>query len=618
MGALAAFVFCAAISLSPKGEATIDSVSDSTISARIREAASDSTKPILLSPIVISAKRIQPSDATWIPSSAGFLYPDDGAKLLLGDLRISSPLPASADLRLYGLPVDQTARDYIWEHRIGGPTTAVFGSRTKINPDVVQVELQPFLMSHQYRDTNGSLLLRPAFQSSHFNAISISSDAIERRATIWAVPSPIGSRTQLQVVTSLRQSDVAPFLKDAVPELRVIPRYLDSQTHVSFRDGNQTIEGFFLFGRERGDWREMSDTVETAVLENTRQDLAVLRYEHRLPHYSKVTAGVSWEGDHVDSEHLYGDFIEGTKSTSHIVNPRISYSVFHEAVTTWVSNFIVESEPGGSVWRNSADAGIEGRATRGWLTLEPSLAVQAFHGEATILHGVTARAHPAPLTLTAGYGTYADYFVFHDGIFGSVFDPGGAQAAQRANHYAASIQYQPKHPRWFELVRVTGVRKDLDVDLWGSREGVQVLSWDCLIARAGKPSWELACLANDVQTSSGPLVGMIPFSLRAGASCDTGRWFNVSVEANYRSGSIAENRMPGPHFGERYRLDPSNYLNTALTRTFKILDRPANLTLTVFNILAAAGGRAELTVDEYGRRYDAPCWGNLRLRYDLW
>lgn len=615
VGPLAAILLCSAFSFSPNGQAT----QDSSITARIRDAASDSTKPILVAPVVVSAKRlVRPGDAAWIPPSARSLYPDDGSKLLLGDLRITSPLPASADLRLYGLPVDQTARDYVWEYRIGGPTTAVFGSRTKINPDVVQVALYPFLMSHQYRDTNGSVELRPTFQSSHLNAMSISSDAIERRATVWLVPGPTETQARLQLVTSVRQSDVAPFLKAAVPELRVIPRYLDSQTHVSLRAGDQTIEGFFLFGRERGDWRDSTDGVEAAVLDNTRQNLAVVRYERRLPHDSKLTAGVSWEGDHVNSEHRYGDTVELTRATSHLVNPRITYSVLREAVTAWVSRFSVESRPGESAWRSSVDGGVDARATRGWFTLQPSLAVQQFHGEATLLHGVTARVHPEQVTLSAGYGTYADYFVFHDGIFGNVFDPGAAQTPQRATHYVASAQYQPKRPRWVDLVRVTAVRKDLAVDLWGTRNGVRVLSWDGMIARSGKRSWELAFLTNDVRTSDGPLLGMIPFSLRAGASCDLGRWFNVSVEANYRSGSIAEYRMPGPRFGERFKLDPSHYLNMALSQKFMVLSRPANLTLTVFNALAVAGSRAELTVDEYGRRYDAPCWGNLRLRYDVW
>jgi hypothetical protein len=172
--------------LSANGQATSDSTSDSTTVGVVREAASDSTKPILLPPVVVSSsRRNRTGDATWIPSSARFLYADDGSKLLLGDLRISSPLPASADLSLYGLPVEQTARDYVWGHRIGGPTTAVFGSRTKINPDIVQVALYPFLMSHQYRDTNGSLDLRPTFQSNHLQTLSMSSDAIERRATLF-------------------------------------------------------------------------------------------------------------------------------------------------------------------------------------------------------------------------------------------------------------------------------------------------------------------------------------------------------------------------------------------------------------------------------------------------
>jgi hypothetical protein len=426
------------------------------------------------------------------------------------------------------------------------------------------------------------------------------------------------SRAQIQLNTSLRQSDVAPFLKAAVPELRVIPRYLDSQTHVRLRAGEQAIEGFFLFGRERGDWRETTDGVEGAVLENTRQDLAIVRFERLLPYDSRLTAGISWEGDHVASEHRFGDFVERTRSTSHIVNPRISYSALRDAVTTWVSCFSVESEPGGSRWRNSVDTGIEGRATRGWLTIQPSLAVQQFHGEATIVHGVITRVHPNPVTVTAGYGTYADYYVFHDGIFGNVFDPGGARMPQLATHYVASIQYEPKPKRLFDLVRVTSVRKDLSVDLWGTREGVHVLSLDGIVAKSGKLGWELACLTNDVRTDGGPLVGMIPLSLRGGINGDLGRWYNVSVEANYRSGSIAESRMPGPHFGERFQLDPSHYLNVALTRRFTILDRPANLTATVFNALAVAGSRAELTVDQYGRRYDAPCWGNLRLRYDFW
>jgi len=537
--------------------------------------------------------------------------------LLLGDLRISSPLPASADLSLYGLPVDQTARDYVWGHRIGGPTTAVFGSRTKINPDVVQVALYPFLMSHQYRDTNGSLDLRPTFQSNHFQTLSMSSDAIERRATLFMARGSDAPTPQLQLVTSLRQSDVVPLLEAAVPALKVIPRYFDSQTHVSYRAGGHTIEGFFLFGRERGDWRETTDGVEGAVVENTRQNLAIVRYERLLPHDSKLTAGVSWEGDHVDSEHRYGEFDERTETASHIVNPRIVYSTRRDACTVWLSQFNVESVPSPG-WRASTDGGVEARATLGWFTLQPSLAYQQFGDEATVLHGVTARVHPDQVTLTAGYGTYADYFVFHDGIFGNVFDPGGAQRPQLADHYVASIQYEPNWRRLFDLVRVTGVRKDLDVDLYGERNAVQVLSWDCIVAKSGKPSWEIACLANDARRSDGPLVGSIPFSLRAGISGDIVRSFNVSLEANYRSGSWAEYRTPGPRYRERFKLDPSHYVNLAVNQSFRILNRPANLTVTVFNALAVAGSRAELTVDQFGNRYDAPCWANVRLRYDLW
>jgi hypothetical protein len=111
---------------------------------------------------------------------------------------------------------------------------------------------------------------------------------------------------------------------------------------------------------------------------------------------------------------------------------------------------------------------------------------------------------------------------------------------------------------------------------------------------------------------------MIPISVRLGVSGDVVRSFNLSVEANYRSGSVAEDRTPGPRFGERFMLGPSHYVNIALTQRFLVLNRPANLSVTVFNALAVAGSRAELTVDQYGRRYDAPCWANLRLRYDLW
>ena len=611
---LVEILLCAAFSLPPNGQAATDSMTTGTV----REAASDSTKPIRLPPVVVSGRRgPRPGDATWVPSSARSLYSDDGSKLLFGDLRISSPLPASADLRLYGLPVDQTARDYVWGHRIGGPTTAVFGSRTKINPDVVQVALHPYLMSHRYRDTNGSLELKPAFQSSHSEAMALSSDAIERRATVFLARGSSESNRQFQVVTGLRQSDVAPFLKQAVPELKVIPRYFDSQTHASLRLGDQTIEGFVLLGRERGDWQETTDGVDGAVIENTRQDLAIIRTTRLLPDDAKLTAGVSWEGDHVDSERRYGDFAQSTRTTSHIVNPRLEYSARHDVVTAWASQFLVESEPGGSRWKNSVDAGVESRMTAGWFTLQPSLAFQRFHGEGTIVHGLSAQVHPGPVTLMAGYGTYVDYFVFHDGIFASVFDSAQAGQPQRALHEVASVQYEPK--RWpIDLFRVTAVRKDLDVDLWGARNGIRLFAWDVMVAKGGKRSWELAALTNDVRTTDGPLVGMIPFSLRAGVNGDVGPWFNIAVEANYRSGSIAEYRAPGPRYGEKFELDPSHYLNLAVTRKFDIANRPANVTVTVFNALAIAGSKAELTVDQFGRRYDAPCWANIRLRYDLW
>lgn len=611
----AAALLCTAFSLS----ANVQAAPDTTSAGRVRAAAADSAQPILLPPIVVSGQRAaRPGEAAWIPASARYLYADDGSKLLLGDLRITSPLPASADLRLYGLPVDQTTRDYVWDHRIGGPKTTVFGSRTKINPDIVRVALHPFLMSHRFRDTNGSLELHPTFHTHHPLALSLSSDAVERRATAWIANGAGTPHHGFQMVTGLRQSDVVPLLKAAVPELRVIPRYLDSQTYASLQLGDQTIEGFFLFGRERGDWRETTDGVEGAVVENTRQNLAIVRAVRTLPHASKLTAGVSWEGDHVDSERRYGDFLERTHGTSHIVNPRISFSAGHEAVTVWASQFLVESEPGGSVWRSCVDGGIEGRATYGWLTVQPSLAFQRFLGDGTIVHGVTATAYPGRMKLLAGYGTYADYFVFQDGIFRTVFDPGGAQRPQTANHYVASVQYVPSRDRAIDLIRVTGVRKDLDVDLWGSRTGVHLFSWDVMMAGGGRTGWEVACLANDVRTTTGPLVGMIPFSTRVGVSRDLGAAFNVSVEANFRSGSVAEYRAPGPRFGERCELDPSYYLNLAVTKRFNVLERPAHLTVTVFNALALAGSKAELTVDQYGRRYSAPCWANVRLKYEAW
>lgn len=615
---LAAIFLCAAFALSANEQAARDSTGDSPAVSSVAVAASDSTKPILLPTVVVSGRRTSPGDAAWIPSSARFLYPDDGSKMLLGDLRVSSALPASADLRLYGLPVDQTARDYVWGHRIGGPTTAVFGSRTKVNPDVVQIALHPFLMSHQYRDINGSLEWRPEFQSNHLQALSLSSDLIERRATLWFARGSQGSAPPFQLVTSVRQSDVVPFLTAAVPELRVIPRYTDSQTYASWRVGRQTIRGFFLFGRETGNWRETVDGVDAAVIEDTRQNLAIVQYERQLPGDSKLTAGISWEGDHVASEHRYGEFNEQKRSASHIVNPRIEYSLAGGALTTWLSQFCIESEPGGSWWRSSVDGGVESRASVGWFTVQPSLAFQRFREEGTIVHGVTVSAHPDQVTLTAGYGTYADYFRFHDGIFGNVFDSGAAQRPQGAAHYVASAQYEPKG-RWpFDLLRVTGVRKDMDVDLWGARNGVRVLSWDCIAARGGRPGWEIAVLTNDARGSDGPLVGMIPISVRLGVTADVSRSFTVSVEGNYRSGSVAEYRTPGPRFGERFMLGPSHYVNVALNQKFKVLRRPANVTVTVFNALAVAGSRAELTVDQYGRRYDAPCWANLRLRYDLW
>jgi hypothetical protein len=296
----------------------------------------------------------------------------------------------------------------------------------------------------------------------------------------------------------------------------------------------------------------------------------------------------------------------------------LEYSLGGGALTTWVSQFCVESEPGASPWRSSVDAGVASQATWGWLTVQPSLAFQRVYQEGTIVHGVTMSTRPDQITLTAGYATYADYFRFHDGMFGNVFDAGGARRPQLATHYVASIQYEPKRGWPFELLRVTGVRKDMDVDLWGSRTGVRVLSWDCIVARGGKPSWEVALLVNDARSGDEPLVGLIPTSVRAGISADVLRSLTLSVEGNYRSGSVAEYRVPGPRFGERFMLDPSHYLNVALTQRFEVRNRPANVTVTVFNALALAGSRAEVTVDRFGQRHDAPCWANLRLRYDLW
>ncbi len=615
---LAEVVLCAAFSFSPNAQAASDSTPDRPAVTAVAKAAADSTKPILLTPVVVSAPRNQTGDATWVPSSARSLYADDGSKMLLGDLRVSSVLPASAALSLYGLPVEQTARDYIWGHRIGGPTTAVFGSRTKVNPDVVRIALHPFLMSHRYRDTNGSLEWRPEYQSPHRQSLSVSSDLIERRATLWIARGWSEEAPRFQMVTSVRQSDVVPFLEDAVPELKAIPRYTDSQTYTSLRLGDQTIEGFFLFGRETGDWREVLNGEHAAVLQDTRQNLAIVRAVRRLPLDSRLTAGVSWEGDHVDAQYHFGQFNQGTRSASHILNPRLEYSVANDAVTTWVSQFCVESEPGGSFWRDNLDAGIEGRVTKGWLTVQPSLAFQRVREEATIVHGATARVHPGPVTVSAGYGTYADYFTFRDGIFRSVFDPGERQTPQTAVHYVASVQYEPKRKLPFDLIRLTGVRKDMDVDLGLSRGSVQVLAWDFIAARGGNLSWEIACLANQARRNDVPLVGVIPFSLRVGVSGRVVRSFNVAVEGNFRSGSIAEYRAPGPRYGETFQLDPSHFVNVALTQTFRVYHRPAHLTVMVFNALALAGSRSELTVDEYGRRYDAPFWGNIRLRYDVW
>ncbi len=592
---------------------------DTSAAVSLREAASDSTKPITLAPVEVSAKHVaRVGDPQWIPTSARLLYSDDAAKSLTSDLRVTSPVPLSADLRLYGLPVDQTARDYIWHHRIGGPTTAVFGTRTKINPDLVQVALHPFLMSHQYRDTNGALELRPTFRSDHPLALSAASDGVERRVTLSMANGSNSSGPLVEVVTSVRQSDVVPLLKDAVKALRIIPDYMDSQTLAALHLGDNTIEGFFLEGRETGDWQNTGDGLDGLVHENTRQDLSIVQYEHPLPHDSKLSAGASWEVDNVQSAYSFGAFDDRTQAYSRIFNPRLAVTLGREACTVWASDYCVRSYRTGTSWYSSPDAGAEGRVPVGRLIVQPSVSFQRFHGEGTILHGVTVTAHPGRMTVDAGYGTYADYFAFKDGVFGTVFDPGDAQRPQKAAHYAAAIQYDPDRCWPFDMIRVEGVRKDLDVDLWDTRSDVHVLSADCILARSGTMGWELACLYNDTRQDDGPLVGSIPLSLRSGISYNVAGGFSASLEANHRSGAIEEDQAPGPHQGQRYRLDPTSYVNVALNQRSMLWSRPMNVTVTIFNALALAGNRAEITVDQYGRRYDAPCWANVRLRYDLW
>jgi hypothetical protein len=55
----------------------------------------------------------------------------------------------------------------------------------------------------------------------------------------------------------------------------------------------------------------------------------------------------------VDSEHRYGAITEQTRTASHIVNPRITYSMNDGALTTWLSQFWPKTPgaPGGTAAR---------------------------------------------------------------------------------------------------------------------------------------------------------------------------------------------------------------------------------------------------------------------------
>jgi hypothetical protein len=590
---------------------------DTTMAVAVHEAATDSSKPIPLPVIEVSADRVrQVGDNLPTPMSTRELYSDDAYKSLTHDVRLSAPAPFSATLNLHGLPVDQGARPYLWDHKIIGRTTLLFGGYSIVNPDLMDVELHPVLISHKFRETNGAVEFFPKHRSDRPVEFVASTDGIERRGTLSLASGSDSSRKRADLVTSIRQNQVIGLLT-AIKGLEVIPESMDNQTFAKLQFGAHTLQGFCRFGREKGDWHDPADARKSFVQENSFQQLAFVQYDLRLPRGLRLGLGTSWEKNDIDSHREFDQFKETIQAHSEIFNPRMTVSTDSHRYTFFLGNTYAKSDRRGSNNYSSADGGVEGKFLFGRFTVEPSASVQQLRDQYSFLHGITVSVYPKRTAIIFGYGTYADYFVYDNGMFGSVFDAGGAQRPQRSNHYAVTVESRPEHQPLFDILRVSAVRKDLNIDFRGRRSDVQVLSGDITLAKAGKLNYEAAYSFNQDEQDGGLLVGSVDQIFRLGIGYRLTSNLSFSLEANHRGGLVAENdNSLDPRKGERYRLNPATYVNLAVTERRHVLGQPMDITLTLFNIGALIGNRAEIARFE-GNTYTTPFWGNLRIRYGL-
>jgi hypothetical protein len=157
------------------------------------------------------------------------------------------------------------------------------------------------------------------------------------------------------------------------------------------------------------------------------------------------------------------------------------------------------------------------------------------------------------MTLTAGYGTYADYFRFHDGMLENVFDPG---AAQRFGSMPTTMSPRSTNRKGDgpSISSGHGRTQGPDVDLYDARDAVRIpVGLHC--REDGEALG--ACVPPTTRaTALGPVVGAIPISLRLGISSDAGRTFNIAVEANLSEWLGRRIQCAGPTSRRSFMLDP--------------------------------------------------------------
>jgi hypothetical protein len=564
--------------------------------------AQDSLKNYNINEIVVESKK-QDEELEIKKSSLKTIYNFDLTKELTSEIGVTTINQISSEIRIHNL--SEPFVGFYYDNtsiRIMGSKTQFYGAYSFINPDLYYLEVEPVSYSTKYTDLGGIVKIKPRKFTG--KSIEISSDLAQRILTL-KLPIELNENIKGYNNSSIRNIEVIGLMRNAIPNLQLLPRVVEFQNISSLDIKNSNLELIIRRASEENNFDKSTEYGNGELKQNSLQDLIILNNYIPFEKFD-INSIFSYEFNNLYSKYGFKNNLNDLDFFNKNITGSFEISNENKMFKSGLTSYLMQNKKK-SISVNHLWGEIN--YPYKFYLFQPSLGATKFEDKFVYLYGFHLSKDFENLMLTLGYNHLSNFILNNSYKIGELINENNKINAQIANHYSLSLNFKEEN----NIFKVLVYRKDLNADFQEEYSKARIYGLDLNLNHSGKLNYKVNSSFSNSRLNDHVFPGAIDKTIQTEFGYEIFNNINLITQLKYQDGYYSKNKITNNY----EKLNNSLYLSFGGNTNFDFMNKTFGFTFTVYNLFAPLGQKNELARVKNAKdeliSINTPLWLNIGI-----